>query len=134
MNESALKVIAELYPIHGTELWRFVQWSKDKESWEVCQSRYEVDVNDVFDYRVKPRTHTVNGIECPAPLDQQPEAGQRVYYINSASPRGVSTTEYFGESETSKRIFLTGCWLDDKEAIENFVAHFPHMREGAGDE
>lgn len=130
MNESALKVIAELYPIHGPKLWKFVQWLDGSDGeWKACGNSYDLDINDGFLYRVKPRTHTVNGIECPAPIDQQPEEGQRVYYINTACPRGVSTSEYWGENITSQRIFLTGCWLDEKEAIENFVAHFPHMRE-----
>ncbi len=43
-----------------------------------------------FEYRRKPRTITVNGIEVPEPIREEPKVGEKYFLVNLASPTLVN--------------------------------------------
>lgn len=123
MNESALKVIAELYPKYGVEFWRYVQFDTSK-GWCDCIEKDEFDPCDGCEYRVKPNTHVVNGIECPSPLSEMPEEGFRYWYIDTNSSQGYDFSHWddvFIDHVRAK----VGIWATDEEAKTNRDAHYP---------
>ena len=46
--------------------------------------------NDHFEYRRKPKTITVNGIEVPEPAREAPKMGEKFFLVNLASPTLVN--------------------------------------------
>ena len=43
-----------------------------------------------FEYRRKPKTITVNGIEVPEPIREEPKVGEKFFLVNLASPTLVN--------------------------------------------
>lgn len=65
-----------------------------------------------FQFRLKPRTITINGIEVPAPFE--PKEGEAFYYITSSQDKG-----YF--YNTNERFHQFGAWRTEEE-IKQVVA------------
>lgn len=129
MNESALKVIAELYPKHGVHLWRNAQWSDAPGCWHDCQGPADLNLNDDDEYRVKPNTHIVNGIECPSPWSEFPNIGETFYRIDSTQPDGILKCIMSENSSRSivKNVMRFGIWKTYEDAKANRDAYFPHV-------
>ena len=68
-----------------------------------------------YEFRLKPRTITINGIEVPAPFE--PKDGEKVYRLAPAIPCGY-TEFYFGEDENEWQF---GAWRAEDE-IKQVVA------------
>ena len=68
-----------------------------------------------YEFRLKPRTITINGIEVPAPFE--PKEGEKAYRLAPAIPCGY-TEFYFGEDENEWQF---GAWRSEDE-IKQVVA------------
>lgn len=126
MNASALAVIAELYPKYGAELWRHVQWS-ERGDWSDCKEPADLNPNDTYMYRVKPNTHIVNGVECPAPLMELPEIGTNIYLLDPYTLRsdGIECVTMSVTVGYAKNLVRFGIWLTYEDAKANRDAHYP---------
>lgn len=124
MNESALRVIADLYPEYGVELWRHVQWSDVVGIWHDCQASDDLNPKDHNEYRVKPSTHIVNGAECPAPLSEAPSGNEVYYTLDSTYDDGISRCKNVNPKTAVKHMRF-GIWLTYEDAIANRDAHYP---------
>ena len=72
----------------------------------------ECIIENYFNFRLKPRTITINGIEVPAPFE--PKDGEAFYYITSSQDEG-----YF--HNTNERFHQFGAWRTEEE-IKQVVA------------
>ena len=72
-------------------------------------------VDDSFQFRIKPRTITINGIEVPAPF--KPKVGDEVWFLNDDSERG-----YACSAEYDKDIKSYFGWWHTEGEIEQVVA------------
>ena len=68
-----------------------------------------------YEFRLKPRTITINGIEVPAPFE--PKEGEKAYRLAPAIPCGY--TEFYFEEDEYERQF--GAWRTE-EQIKQVVA------------
>ena len=74
--------------------------------------------SDFYEFRLKPRTITINGIEVPAPFE--PNIGDYFYVICPTSFTGY--TEVFAENQKNLECFsMLGAWRTEEE-IEQVVA------------
>lgn len=128
MNESALKVIAELYPKHGVELWRRVQFEYEG-LWHDCLEARDFNPSDTYEYRVKPNTHIVNGIECPAPLRELPEMGTDIYLLDPYAPDGIGCVTTSVTIGYANNLVRFGIWLTYEDAKANRDAYYPGFEE-----
>ena len=51
-----------------------------------------------FEYRRKPRTITVNGIEVPEPIREEPKMGEKFFLVNLVSPTLVTAFPWSNHS------------------------------------
>ena len=61
-----------------------VEWRHPERDWfkaPQCNMRTQDFFSGVYQFRLKPRTITINGIEVPAPFE--PKAGERAFYIKA---------------------------------------------------
>lgn len=85
----------------------------DAQPWAV-----EYFITDNYEFRIKPRTITINGIEVPAPF--KPESGSdKFYYIDSTVEKGYSFKGW--ESSYNKVLASFGAWRTEKE-IKQVIA------------
>ena len=71
-----------------------------------------------FEFRLKPRTITINGIEVPAPFE--PKVGETYWCFSTQTVLGYSHNVY--ESERADRRFINmGAWRTEDE-VEQVVA------------
>lgn len=70
-----------------------------------------------YEFRLKPRTITINGIEVPAPFE--PNSVDHFYYIDSSVEKGYSFKNWV--SDHSKIYSMYGAWRTEKE-IKQVVA------------
>lgn len=69
-----------------------------------------------YEFRLEPRTITVNGVEVPAPEKVAPENGY--YYLPLPSKENRYTTEYWDGSEFDVRVLVEGLvYLNKEDAI-----------------
>ena len=69
-------------------------------------------LNDCYEFRLKPRTITINGIEVPAPFE--PKDGEKYYYISFEFEDGYSSWNILG-------CHADGAWRTEEE-IKQVVA------------
>lgn len=68
--------------------------------------------SDCYEFRLKPRTITLNGIEVPAPFE--PKEGETYYYISTKYPKGWCETEH--ESYKLDSTYTQfGAWRTEEE-------------------
>ena len=61
-----------------------VEWRHPERDWfkaPQCNMRTQDFFSGVYQFRLKPRTITINGIEVPAPF--KPKAGEQAFYITA---------------------------------------------------
>lgn len=61
-----------------------------------------------FEFRLKPRTITLNGIEVPAPFE--PKDGDKTYYLNDGMTDGYRESEHLEHFE-----YQFGAWRTEEE-------------------
>lgn len=132
MNESALKVILELGPKYGVDLWKHVQWSSGfgHGCWYDCPNSDSICPDGGAEYRVKPSTHVVNGVECPAPMSELPAVDEDYFYVDPSGDPGINES-YWSSDWIDQWRFKCGIFHTQEDALANFYAHYPHMRPEA---
>ena len=87
--------------------WR---WTGKDVEWRELEGGTAFSINELkggaCEFRLKPRTITINGIEVPAPFD--PKKGEAFYYITSSQDGG-----YF--YNTNERFHQFGAWRTEEE-------------------
>ena len=81
--------------------------------------------SSMFEFRLKPRTITINGIEVPAPFE--PKEGDIFYYLNDDYPYG-----YMWLRKTQDHNFKFGAWRTEEE-IKQVVAALRQVFGGSHD-
>ena len=76
------------------------------------------DPTHMWDFRLKPRTITINGIEVPAPFE--PKIGEYVYFISSDEVKGYAETTLV-DTEMNWGFVQFGAWRTESE-IKQVVA------------
>ena len=76
-------------------------------------------VNDAFEFRLKPRTITLNGIEVPAPFE--PKLGETYYHLSSVFDKGYHWNDEFISIEDDFKYIQFGAWRTEDE-IKQVVA------------
>ena len=78
------------------------------------RSMIDITILKVFldhtDFRLKPRTITINGIEVPAPFNGELGHKQYAYVLNTASPDGYSHIKFY--EGNAKPL---ACWICEDE-------------------
>ena len=69
-------------------------------------------VDDSFQFRLKPRTITINGVEVPAPF--KPKIGEYVYFISSDEVKGYAETTLV-DTEMNWGFVQFGAWRTESE-------------------
>ena len=69
-------------------------------------------LNGRFEFRLKPRTITINGIEVPAPFE--PKIGEYVYFISSDEVKGYAETTLV-DTEMNWGFVQFGAWRTEEE-------------------
>lgn len=67
--------------------------------------------NSIFEFRLKPKTITLNGIEIPAPLSKEDQRKGAVYYLNDGFPDGYALMEL----DPNDSVFYIGAWRTEDE-------------------
>ena len=87
-------------------------WNNDLQVWvELCHPNFNNDV----EFRVKPRTISINGIEVPAPEQQALDAGT-VYYSPYLLHEDLFEAFYWRDDDVDKRTLSRGLVHLTKEA------------------
>lgn len=86
------------------------------EEWGCCDELTISDFNsDIWAFRLKPRTITINSIEVPAPFE--PKEGERFYYFSDEYTTGYASAErsgFYGDMRL-------GVWRTEEE-IKQVIA------------
>ena len=99
LPEFRVPVFAGFYRDREFIWWIFERYDED-EGW--CWARYEGDLeSDAFEFldnnyefRLKPRTITINGIEVPAPFE--PRDGELVFVLDNFGKDGFTSFNFDG--------------------------------------
>lgn len=84
---------------------------------------------DRAQFRLKPRTITINGIEVPAPF--KPKIGEYVYFISSDEVKGYAETTLV-DTEMNWGFVQFGAWRTEEE-IKQVVAALRQVFGGSHD-
>lgn len=90
-------------------------------------------INPRYEFRLKPRTITINGIEVPAPFE--PKNGEDFYYLDCTSDNygGWAKTAWRNiESDSFKNNTVFGAWRTEEE-IKQVVAALRQVFGGSHD-
>ena len=90
-------------------------------------------LNDCYEFRLKPHTITINGIEVPAPFE--PKNGEDFYYLDCTSDNygGWAKTSWRNvESDSFKNNTVFGAWRTEEE-IKQVVAALRQVFGGSHD-
>ena len=85
--------------------------------------------SSLFEFRLKPRTITINGIEVPAPFE--PKIGEYVYFISSDEVKGYAETTLV-DTEMNWGFVQFGAWRTEEE-IKQVVAALRQVFGGSHD-
>lgn len=67
-----------------------VEWRHPERDWfkaPQCNMRTQDFFSGIYQFRLKPRTITINGIEVPAPADDKDYRHQGIWILNSLEPK-----------------------------------------------
>ena len=93
------------------------EWLKAKElkASEILNHCMVLGINNYsIEFRLKPRTISINGIEVPAPFE--PKDGDKTYYLNDGMTDGYRESEHLEHFE-----YHFGAWRTEEE-IKQVVA------------
>ena len=95
---------------------------KDVPEWSdlSLSSKFSLDrfIDLSFKFRLKPRTITINGIECPAPF--KPKDGDIYFIVHPAMINGYTEVR-FRDGDCHKGLTQFGAWRTEEE-IKQVVA------------
>ena len=81
----------------------------DFEDWDIKQFTQNVAK---YEFRLKPRTITLNGIEVPAPFD--PEVGEEYFYLN-LQRECLYAAKIFNKNHSDNSAIELGAWRTEEE-------------------
>ena len=104
-------------PVDGLEAKsEVIEWTDVPKY--VCVSEI---VEDYFEFRLAPRTHTINGYEVPAPEIEEPAVGVVYWNLDPFDLDGVYFHRWAGRDVDQKSL-RNGLWLSKEDAIANAKA------------
>lgn len=113
----------------GVEIEARVELKENLWQWEDAKHLPACDIlNDGFDFRLKPRTITINGIEVPAPFE--PKAGEEYFYIQSC--RNGYARSRFNSEHCDQHLVALGAWRTEEE-IKQVIAALRQVFGGSHD-
>ena len=90
-----------------------VECRTNEKNWINANSKYHhlsLFFNDYFQFRLKPHTITINGVEVPAPFNGQLAHKQYAYILSTAHPKGYDDIKFYDGNV--QPLF---CWTDEDE-------------------
>ena len=97
----------------GVEVQAHVEYEKGLLEWQDAKELPACDIlNGNFDFRLKPRTITLNGIEVPAPFE--PKLGDRYYVLQPCNESGWMGGDC-ADMEFDKTWSQFGSWRTEEE-------------------
>ena len=109
-----------------------IEWRHPERDWfkaPQCSMRTQDFFSGVYQFRLKPRTITINGIEVPAPFE--PKEGETYWCFSTQTVIGYGHNVY--ESERADRRFINmGAWRTEEE-IKQVVAALRQVFGGSHD-
>ena len=106
-------------PVDGLQIEgvsRIGEWSNINKDISIDRL-YKLD----GEFRIAPRTHTLNGYDVPAPETEAPESGAVYYGLHVLGDDGVEDYEWEGDKH-DKNALRHGLWLSKEDAIANAKA------------
>ena len=103
------------------------------ETWEDLSGRHFLDIFEQvisYEFRLKPRTITINGIEVPAPF--KPKVGEGYFYLNAKYKDGYSKTMREPLCNQDNKNIENGAWRTEEE-IKQVVAALRQIFGGSHD-
>lgn len=92
--------------------------TKSGNTWnKVTSMSVNLIIADHFQFRIKPKTIMLNGVEIPAPF--KPEVGETFWYIRPAERDGYYCTK-FKDLEFDNNVIQFGAW-DSEDKIKEVV-------------
>lgn len=96
-----------------------VEWRHPERDWFIapkCNMRTQDFFSGVYQFRLKPRAITLNGIEVPAPFE--PKEGDKIFILANFLQQGFMDCKY----ETfEKHVYQFGAWRTEDE-IKQVIA------------
>lgn len=121
-GKEAYKLIGE-----GILVLANVQQSDKSMKWEDASQLPACDIlNDGFDFKIQPKTISINGIEVPAPFE--PKEGDVYYFINSSNLKGYALNKFANDGDDECLTFY-GTWRTEDE-IKQVVAAIRSIFKG----
>lgn len=80
-----------------------------------------------WDFRLKPKTITINGVEVPAPFE--PKIGETYYHLSSVFDKGYHWNDEFISIEDDFKYMQFGAWRTEEE-IKQVVAALRSIFKG----
>lgn len=95
-----------------TSVWYFL--NKEISSWRVSEILNSLDSNNGSEYqfRLKPQTITINGIEVPTPFEPK-DGSDKFYYLDPTVERGYSFKSW--KSKNNNVFGQFGAWRTEDE-------------------
>ena len=90
-----------------------VECRTHEKNWINANSKYHhlsLFFNDSFQFRLKPHTITINGVEAPTPFNGQLAHKQYAYILSTAHPKGYDDIKFYDGNV--QPLF---CWTDEDE-------------------
>jgi len=78
-------------------------------------------ISGYFEFRLTPRTHTINGYDVPAPETEAPDVGVNFWTLNPWVDCGI-TKEVWKNTNTDQCALRNGLWLSEEDATANAKA------------
>lgn len=104
----------------GVEVEAHVELEKNLWRWEDAKHLPACDIlNDGFDFRLKPRTITINGIQVPAPFE--PKESDIFWTLSTNYVCGYVEILCYRNDEQGNRLIQFGAWRTEEE-IKQAVA------------
>ncbi len=110
-----------------------VEWRHPERDWfkaPQCSMRTQDFFSGVYQFRLKPRTITINGIEVPAPFE--PKNKEQCFYLDYLENYGFSELSFESNIDVHHRFIQYGAWRTEEE-IKQVVAALRQVFGGSHD-
>ena len=108
-----------------------VEWRHPERDWfkaPQCSMRTQDFFSGVYQFRLKPRTITLNGIEVPAPFE--PKDDDKFFYLNDGEEVGYIVCTHDWGFDPSELNF--GAWRTEEE-VQQVIAALRQVFGGSHD-
>ena len=131
INKQAADLFCELWPEYGEDFWRHAQYKRPimLSEWTSCECVEDFLFCNTCEYRRKPATHFINGIECPAPMSERVGYGCVYWMVHPCGHSGIGDSEERQGPVDERRFERGNYFATEADAFANFYAHYPHMKD-----